>query len=147
MRSATKIHQRLLRNILRAPMAFFDTTPSGRLTNRFGKDMNTIDNQIPGSTSAVLQFLLIMITFFIPIIYVSPIFVPILCPLMVIYVLLQVLTSCVDLAIVRVRSGFFFSEVLCGLLKTVPTSGSRHEVAHLLALPREYSRHGYDQSL
>ena len=31
------LHSRLLNNILRVPMMFFDTTPSGRVVNRFAK--------------------------------------------------------------------------------------------------------------
>ena len=37
----------LLRAVLFAPMAFFDTTPLGRVINRFSKDIYTIDEQIP----------------------------------------------------------------------------------------------------
>ena len=35
--AAARLHTRLLANVLRLRMAFFDSTPFGRLVNRFAK--------------------------------------------------------------------------------------------------------------
>lgn len=47
------LHSRLLNNIMRVPMMFFDTTPTGRVVNRFAKvrflitfDHNGIINEL-----------------------------------------------------------------------------------------------------
>uniref|UniRef100_A0A1I8F7X9 ABC transporter domain-containing protein n=1 Tax=Macrostomum lignano TaxID=282301 RepID=A0A1I8F7X9_9PLAT len=45
--SSRKLHAKMLSNILRAPMSFFDTTPVGRIVNRFSRDIETIDNLLP----------------------------------------------------------------------------------------------------
>ena len=37
----------ILRATLRAPLRFFDTMALGRLLNRFGKDFEQIDAQLP----------------------------------------------------------------------------------------------------
>ena len=43
--SRTLLQQALTR-VLRAPMSFFDTTPLGRITNRFSKDIDSMDNNL-----------------------------------------------------------------------------------------------------
>ena len=41
--TASRIHAAVLSRVLRAPKAFFDTTPLGLLVNVFSKDMDTLD--------------------------------------------------------------------------------------------------------
>lgn len=43
VQSSKNLFERMLNTIFRAPMSFFDTTPTGRILNRLGSDMNEID--------------------------------------------------------------------------------------------------------
>lgn len=47
LNAATKLHRTMLARIVRSPMSFYDTTPLGRILNRFSKDIDIVDNQIP----------------------------------------------------------------------------------------------------
>lgn len=45
--ASSVLYERLLGAVLYAPMHFFDTTPLGRIINRFSKDIYTVDEEIP----------------------------------------------------------------------------------------------------
>eukprot|EP00755_Sulcionema_specki_P005645 Sspe_Gene.4962::Locus_1627_Transcript_1_3_Confidence_0.500_Length_4779::g.4962::m.4962 len=48
-------HENLTANVMRAPMSFFDTTPLGRLINRFSKDIDQIDVVLPPTVITFFQ--------------------------------------------------------------------------------------------
>ncbi|PHH63516.1 hypothetical protein CDD81_5797 [Ophiocordyceps australis] len=45
--TARKLHQVLLRVVMRAPQSFFSATDSGSILNRFSQDMTIIESQLP----------------------------------------------------------------------------------------------------
>jgi ABC-type multidrug transport system fused ATPase/permease subunit len=54
LRASIRIHNNLLSKILRAKVRFYDTTPIGRIVNRFSSDLSTIDQDTAPSLSFLL---------------------------------------------------------------------------------------------
>lgn len=88
--ASRKLHSVLLTNILRCPTSFFDTTPLGRIVNRFSKDIDILDSNIPQFTQNLLTTLAPLISTIIVIIYSTPIFVAVIVPLVILFGVLQV---------------------------------------------------------
>ncbi|KAJ2946364.1 hypothetical protein O0L34_g12402 [Tuta absoluta] len=55
MRASTRLHNNMFSAITRAPMRFFHVNPSGRILNRFSKDMGAVDEVLPSALLDVLQ--------------------------------------------------------------------------------------------
>ncbi|CAL8300312.1 unnamed protein product [Merluccius merluccius] len=88
--SASRIlHSKLLHTILRVPMVFFDTTPTGRVVNRFAKDIFTVDEAIPQCfRSWILCLLGVFGTLFV-ICLATPFFAVVIIPMAVVYYFVQ----------------------------------------------------------
>ncbi|XP_058562789.1 ATP-binding cassette sub-family C member 12 isoform X5 [Neofelis nebulosa] len=53
--ASCSLHDQVFDKILKSPMSFFDTTPTGRLMNRFSKDMDELDVRLPFHAENFLQ--------------------------------------------------------------------------------------------
>ncbi|KIK63814.1 hypothetical protein GYMLUDRAFT_40900 [Collybiopsis luxurians FD-317 M1] len=53
LRASRILFKQLLETVVRATFRFHDTTPQGRMLNRFGKDIETIDSSLAGSLQNV----------------------------------------------------------------------------------------------
>lgn len=47
-RASKRLHDDLFKGLMRAPLSFFDSTPSGRVLNRCSKDQEIADSTLPG---------------------------------------------------------------------------------------------------
>ena len=49
------LHRKAITSVMHTPMSFFETTPLGRIMNRFAKDINTVDNTVSDSLRMFLM--------------------------------------------------------------------------------------------
>lgn len=84
------LHNSVLLAVLRAPLAFFDTTPMGRILNRFSRDIDTVDNALPELLESWLTSAFNVLATVVILCYATPIFIVVAIPLAVLYYLAQV---------------------------------------------------------
>jgi ABC-type multidrug transport system fused ATPase/permease subunit len=56
LKASKELHGPILNKILKAPIEYFDTTPLGRILNRFGKDIDVVDTMLSMNFRYVLLF-------------------------------------------------------------------------------------------
>ncbi|KAF6030485.1 ABCC1 [Bugula neritina] len=56
-----ELHKHLLENILKNPMSFFETTPLGRIINRFSSDIADIDLVIPFTCRSLVNCVILLV--------------------------------------------------------------------------------------
>lgn len=87
--ASTRLHGLMLSGVMRAPLSFFEATPSGRILNRFGKDVDQLDVQLPMVGNFFLEFLIQIIGMIVLISVNLPIFILIAIPVVVSFVILR----------------------------------------------------------
>ncbi|XP_078514280.1 ATP-binding cassette sub-family C member 5-like isoform X2 [Lissotriton helveticus] len=60
LKASSNLHDQLFEKILRSPIHFFDTTPLGRILNRFTKDMDEVDVRLPYQVELLLQNMILV---------------------------------------------------------------------------------------
>lgn len=58
MKASRNLHNSMFNGVTRARMYFFHTNPSGRILNRFSKDMGQVDEMLPSVMIDVIQIFL-----------------------------------------------------------------------------------------
>jgi ABC-type multidrug transport system fused ATPase/permease subunit len=122
VRSASKIHKMMFRHVLNAPInLFFDVQTVGSMLNRFAKDLETIDVNIPEYTFMMLNQLFVIMSVLILCVWSVPPFLLVSTPLCAALVLTGRRFICISRDLKRLeavsRSPIYssFSETLSGL--------------------------------
>ncbi|KAJ7099479.1 hypothetical protein B0H15DRAFT_1002427 [Mycena belliarum] len=74
LRASRTLFKALLGSVVRATFRFHDTTPQGRMLNRFGKDIETIDSSLASSLQQVNSSLAGFIASLLTVTFVFPLF-------------------------------------------------------------------------
>ncbi|KAI8916612.1 P-loop containing nucleoside triphosphate hydrolase protein [Powellomyces hirtus] len=70
--ASLKLHEKLLFAVFRSPMRWFETTPTGRIINRFSKDMSTVDGPLIQMLNMYLRSVILIANTIIVIAWVVP---------------------------------------------------------------------------
>uniref|UniRef100_A0A4W3ID60 ABC-type glutathione-S-conjugate transporter n=1 Tax=Callorhinchus milii TaxID=7868 RepID=A0A4W3ID60_CALMI len=137
--ASRSLHASLLQNILRAPMVFFDTTPTGRIINRFAKVTLTPRDLKINRRFTSWQFVTVFV-----ICLATPYFTAIVVPLAVFYYFIQRFYVCTSRQLRRLdsvtRSPIYshFGETVAGL-SVIRAYG--HQQLNITSLPLSVSYH------
>ncbi|KAF9438519.1 hypothetical protein BGZ76_007193 [Entomortierella beljakovae] len=89
IRASSRLHERLLTKLLRLPMSFFDTTPLGRVVNRFSSDIYAIDELTPWNFISFFMCGVSVLGTIVVIATTTPVFLAIVPPLFIAYFIIQ----------------------------------------------------------
>jgi len=89
LNASKTMHKVMLNQVMRSPMSFFDTTPLGRIVNRFAKDVDICDNTLPNNLRQWLNTLAQFIGTVILIIVKLPVFTAVIVPVAVVFYFVQ----------------------------------------------------------
>ncbi|KAB0797835.1 hypothetical protein PPYR_09004 [Photinus pyralis] len=90
MRSSERLHYNMFSSIIRGTMRFFNTNPSGRILNRFSKDMGLIDDMLPVTILDSFQYSFMLLGIVVVVATVNP---WLLIPTVVIFVMFYFLRA------------------------------------------------------
>jgi len=92
LKASSALHNRMLESLFRAPVSFFDTTPVGRIINRFSADQDTLDVALPRNLNSLYNCVCTVLSTVITIVAITWPFVVVLIPLTYVFNKVQTLT-------------------------------------------------------
>ncbi|KAF9575849.1 hypothetical protein EC968_001232 [Mortierella alpina] len=121
IKTAHNLHDAAFQQVLFSPLAFFDTTPLGRILNRFSRDVDTLDNVLWSTLYESFITVVTLMGTMVLIIIVFPWLMLAIVPLMGLYWAISVYYRSTSREVKRLDSNMrshlyaYFSECLTGL--------------------------------
>ncbi|CAG2120162.1 unnamed protein product, partial [Medioppia subpectinata] len=89
VRAGQVLHNQMMARVVRAPMSYFDTTPIGRLLNRFSNEMDIIDGQIVYVLTGAFRNFFVVILSLVMISLETPLVLLAIGPIIIVYIMCQ----------------------------------------------------------
>ncbi|XP_006872028.1 PREDICTED: multidrug resistance-associated protein 6 [Chrysochloris asiatica] len=84
-RASRQLFRRLLWDVVRSPVSFFEQTPTGNLLNRFSKETDTVDVDIPDKLRSLLTYVFGLLEVSLVVVVATPLVLVALLPLFILY--------------------------------------------------------------
>ncbi|XP_054569765.1 LOW QUALITY PROTEIN: ATP-binding cassette sub-family C member 5-like [Eptesicus fuscus] len=135
LRASSRLHNELFRRILRSPMKFFDTTPTGRILNRFSRDMDEVDVRMPFQAEMFLQNVILVLFGVGMIAGVFPWLLVAVAPLVILFAVLHIVSRVLVRELKRldnITQSPFLSHITCSIqgLATIHAYNKGQEFLH-----------------
>ena len=132
LRASERLHNKMVKAVLHAKLLFFDINPTGRILNRFSRDIGCLDEQLPQFSIICIQYLLFVLSGALIPAFANPWLLLVLFPISVVFGLFTRYYLKTSRELKRLesicRSPVFshFSETMAGL-DTIRTRGMEEE--------------------
>ncbi|KAM5199046.1 ATP-binding cassette sub-family C member 6 isoform 2-T2 [Hipposideros larvatus] len=114
IRASSLLFQRLLWDVVRSPIGFFERTPVGNLLNRFSKETDIVDVDIPDKLRSLLIYAFGLLEVSLVVAVATPLAVVVILPMLILYTAFQslyVATLCQLRRLESARHAFVCSHV------------------------------------
>lgn len=89
IRAGKNMHDKMLKSVLHSPVRFFDSTPVGRIIQRFSRDIESVDVYLQWSFDSAVHCALQVLVSIVLILGVMPMMIVVIGPVMWLYYILQ----------------------------------------------------------